>query len=409
MISVRHGVLMIAILSGGVFPLPRGATAQSSGGVWDFRVSADFELRTFPRSRQFSGQRGIHLSPSIVMEPEAVYESESGAYRFTARPFARLDPHDEHRSHFDVREFGLLHLGSDWTLFAGLGSVFWGVTESNHLVDIINQVDGVEDIDSEDKLGQPMVSVTLERDWGALDLYYLPAFRERTFPGDRARLRGPLPISDDVRYTSGAGRYHQDWAVRWSHVLGDVDLAVAFFRGTGRDPVLIPEQVGGQAVLVPEYSVVDQTSLELQWTRGATLWKLEALAQGGQGHRFGAFVAGLEHTLYQLGDGDTDLGLLAEVMVDDRDSDAPVTLFDNDIFAGMRWAWNDVADTSILGGPVIDFDTGEVLAFVEAERRVGDAWTVEVEGRWFGNTEVGTFSNALRRDGFVTLRVGWHY
>ena len=34
-----------------------------------------------------------------------------------------------------------------------------------------NQTDGVEDIDSEDKLGQPMVNLTLERDWGALDLY----------------------------------------------------------------------------------------------------------------------------------------------------------------------------------------------------------------------------------------------
>ena len=44
-------------------------------------------------------------------------------------------------------------------LLVGAAKVFWGTAESRHLVDIINQTDAVEDIDEEDKLGQPMVKV----------------------------------------------------------------------------------------------------------------------------------------------------------------------------------------------------------------------------------------------------------
>ncbi|MDD7885073.1 hypothetical protein [Flavivirga sp. 57AJ16] len=36
------------------------------------------------------------------------------------------------------------------------------MTESNHLVDIINQTDAVETFDGEEKLGQPMVQLS----WG---------------------------------------------------------------------------------------------------------------------------------------------------------------------------------------------------------------------------------------------------
>ncbi len=164
----------------------------------------------------------------------------------------------------------------------------------------------------------------------------------------------------------------------------------------------------GQApdlALRPHYDVIDQTSLEFQWTREATLWKLEAMTRGGQGDRFFALVGGVEYTLFQVFPGVADLGLLAEVMYDGRDELAPPTTFDNDVFAGFRWALNDVSDTSILGGPVVDYETGEVFAFLEAERRVGNRWRVEFEGRLLANTNPESFTYTLRNDSFVTVRL----
>jgi len=124
------------------------------------------------------------------------------------------------------------------------------------------------------------------------------------------------------------------------------------------------------------------------------------------GHdRFVAATGGIEYTLYQLLSGNSDLGLLAEFMVDGRNADAPPTVFDNDVFVGFRWALNDVHDTSILGGPVIDYESGEMLVLVEAARRLGDDWRFELEATLFANTAAGAPTSGLKRDGFVTLRL----
>ena len=313
--------------------------------------------------------------------------------------------HDASRTHADLHEAGALFLGDQWTLFAGIGKVFWGKTEAHHLVDIVNQTDGVENIDTEDKLGQPMVNATIEFERGAVDLFLLPFFRERTFAGDDGRLRGPLAVCCDVVFDSSAERWHQDVAARLTWFQGEFYFGVSAFRGTSREPRLIPTAINTRATLQPHYDIIDQLSLDAQWTRGSTLWKLEAITRGGHGDRFAATTFGLEHTLFGIGPGSADLGLLAEMMVDGRSTDAPLTVFDHDVFVGARWAFNDVSDTALLGGPIIDYGTGEIIAFFEFERRFGDRWVAGAEARWVTQTTDASPLSGLRDDDFVTLRL----
>ncbi|MCH7474264.1 MAG: hypothetical protein IIA27_06285 [Gemmatimonadetes bacterium] len=155
--------------------------------------------------------------------------------------------------------------------------------------------------------------------------------------------------------------------------------------------------------------MIDQVGVDVQWTGDAALLKLEAITRGGYGDRFVAATGGIEYTLYQLFSGNSDLGLLAEFMIDGRSPDAPLTVFDNDVFVGFRWALNDVHDTSILGGPVIDYETGEMLVLVEAARRLGDDWRFELEARIFANTADDAPTSGLKRDGFVTLRLSRYF
>ena len=42
----------------------------------------------------------------------------------------------------------------------GVRKDFWGVTETVHRVDILNQTDSVDGFDGEDKLGQPMINLS---------------------------------------------------------------------------------------------------------------------------------------------------------------------------------------------------------------------------------------------------------
>ena len=79
------------------------------------------------------------------------------------------------------------------------------------------------------------------------------------------------------------------------------------------------------------------------------------------------------------------------------------------MFFGARWAFNDTADSSILGGPVIDYETGEVFAFLEAERRFSDRGIAALEARWFMNTDATGPVHGLSRDDFVSLRLSRYF
>lgn len=402
--SARVEALIMTALAG--FLLTPGA---ASAGEWDFSGSIAGEIRAFPNSPQFDEQDDTRLSPSIAFEPEVVYEWNRGDDRITFVPFGRYDAHDDNRSHVDLRELNWLHVGDDWDSVIGVDKVFWGVTESRHLVDIINQDDSVEDVDGEDKLGQPMLNLNLFRDWGTLSGFILPGFRERPFRSNNARLRGSLPVDDDnATFESNAEEHHIDFALRWSHTFDDLDIGLAHFHGTSREPRLLPRvNPDGRVVLIPRYDQIDQTSLDAQLTKDAWLWKLEAITRSGQGDRFFATVAGFEYTLFGIFDSNADLGLLAEYLYDGRDEDdAPAVITDDDIFLGARATLNDEQDTTFLIGGIIDREEQSTLFSVEAERRLGEFWKLELEGRLFLNIDdEDLILNGIRDDDVITLRL----
>jgi hypothetical protein len=242
---------------------------------------------------------------------------------------------------------------------------------------------------------------------GTFGLFVLPGFRERTFPDREARLRGSNPVLvDDARYDSGAEQYHVDFAGRWWHTIDGLDVGIAHFHGTGREPRLIPEMRSGEVVFIPFYDQIDQSSIDAQLTVGDWLLKLEGIMRSGQGDRFFATVAGFEYTLRGAFGGRPDLGLLAEYHYDGRDDTAPPTTFDRDIFVGARLTLNDPQSTSVLAGAIIDQSDQTTAINVEAERRLGDRWKVEMEARLFVNVSPSdSVLYGIRRDDHVVLRL----
>ncbi|MDX8409663.1 MAG: hypothetical protein R8J84_06445, partial [Mariprofundales bacterium] len=345
---------------------------SAEAGQWDIAGQASLEGRYFPSAPQFTSQKKTTLSPSGTLEPEFVREWNHGNDRLTLTPFARWDANDHRRTHADLREASWLHLGASWDMLVGIGKVFWGVTESEHLVDIINQTDGVEDITGEEKLGQPMVNVNIEQQWGTLNLFVLPGFRTQTFTADNARLHGPWAIDvGNPGYASSNKTRHVDWAARWSRTFGDMDIAISHFQGTSREPRFIVQNRSGKTVLTPYYDQIGQSGLELQLTTDNTLWKAEGITRSGHGKRFYAAVGGFEHTLYGIADSSVDVGLLLEYLYDGRDPRfAPPTIANHDIFGGLRMVLNDTQDSTALLGASFDHHTGATFINAEAERRL---------------------------------------
>ncbi len=381
-------------------PASQNALAQE----WDWSGDVGLETRYFGSDSPWTGQSG-GLEGSLSLNFEGRWYAENS--RAIVQPFLRLDSADSERSHFDLREAYWAYEGDGWELLTGFNKVFWGVTESRHLVDIINQTDLVEDLDQEQKLGQPMVSLTLERDWGLLELFAMPYFRERTFPGADGRLRTPLMVDTDAAiYESSAEQHRTDLAFRWSHYYGEVDIGVSAFQGTGREPKLIPSSDG--LALVPFYHDITQLGVDVQYTKDAWLWKLEAIARDGLADDFFASVAGLEYTFYGINEGSSDLGIIFEYLYDDRGPTEPVTLFDDDVFIGARWALNDTQDTSLLAGVVHDINESEWFFNLEAERRIGERFVAEVRVRIFnGGSAKGQLQFFDREDYMQINLVGY--
>ncbi len=349
-------------------------------------------------------------SASVFGELEYVHESKNGN-RLTITPFFRWDSADGRRTHFDLREAVGLFLFGDLELRVGVSKVFWGVTESVHLVDIVNQTDLIESIDGEQKLGQPMVYFSLAKDWGTIDLFYLPYFRERTLPGSGGRLRPGLDIVTRKRtFESSLKNWNPDFAARYSHSIGKFDVGLSYFRGTSRDPDLLLTMLDGKPVLRPAYPLIDQVGATAQYTTGPWLLKFEGIYRKGQrdarGRRRGyvASAAGFEYTFYSIFKSRSDLGVLAEYLYDSRQRDA-VGPFQNDFFTGLRWTANDTADTTVLVGMIQDINGASRNIFVEASRRISDSFKLEVEARIFMNPTNRDPLFSLRRDNFLQVRM----
>ena len=400
----RNSYLPFVSLIALLMLLPARAVAQELSGY----VTA--ETRAFP-SGPLAGEQHNNTG-SMVLEPEWYHAWDRGDQSITFVPFLRLDLGDAARTHFDIREFYWQKAARSWELKVGLAKVFWGVTEAQHLVDIINQTDLVEQPDGEDKLGQPMVNFTWIKNWGVVDVFVLPWFRERTFPGRQGRLRGPLPVDTDQADMDR----RVDLAARWSHTLGDFDVGVAHFYGTSREPRLLPGlDEAARPVLIPRYDVIHQTSLDVQYTTGAWLWKLETITRSGQDDRFLALTGGFEYTFSNVRNSGIDLGLLVEYLYDGRDKIAfggrrlsPVP-FEDDVFFGARLAFNDVQSTDVLGGVIIDRDTGASAVRVEARRRLRDRWTADLEFGGFLNTSDEDQLYGLRKDSYLQLGLSYHF
>ncbi len=371
----------------------------------EFSGQVVVEWRVFPRQGQTDEQARSDLS--VALQPEYRCKWDNGKQSFTFVPFVRLDQHDQRRTHFDIRELTWLKAGEKWELRLGLRKVFWGVTESQHLVDIINQTDLVENLDGEDKLGQPMVNLALIRHWGTLELFALPGFRERNFPGRRGRLRTALPVDNDrAIYESRRGRGRVDWAARWSRTLGAWDVGLSHFYGTGREPRLLPDAEG--KVLIPHYDLIQQSGLDAQWTKGKWLWKLEAIRRAGQGAAFTALTGGVEYTLSKFAGSRADVGLIAEYLYDQRGNKA-TTPFQDDLTVGVRLALNDTQSTEALGSVILDRRGGAAFYNLEASRRFGSHWKFSLEARSVASVQRTDPLFGLRRDAYLQFELARHF
>ncbi len=376
---------------------------------WEFSGKVSFEELGFFQQSLSPKQHQNYISGAI--EPEIYREWDDGKQSFTFSPFFRYSQYDNRRTHFDIRELTWLLAEDDWELRVGFRKVFWGVAEGLHLVDIINQTDLIENTDTEDKLGQPMINLALIREWGTLDLFVLPGFRERTFPGQEGRLRTIPEVSvGDAEFEHYGFEKHMAYAIRWSHAIGDWDVGLSHFYGTSREPVFKPLiSPAGSVSLIPYYDLINQTGLDLQLTYEDWIFKHEGIVRSGQGNAFYAMTTGVEYTLFDLFSTGLDLGLVVEYMYDTRGENNFLAPFQDDILTAVRFGFNDIQSTEILAGVLFDRTNNTKFYNIEASRRFGDSFKVDIEFRLFSDAPANDPSFIFRDDDHVRMEISYHY
>ncbi|MXZ55396.1 MAG: hypothetical protein F4227_06710 [Gammaproteobacteria bacterium] len=356
----------------------------------EFSGTIAFEPRWFWDDSLFGSdtrEKGISNSFYVMPELDAKL-SENTSFRLVG--FFRYDETDRDRTRGDVREAYLVHyrptqLG-ELEMRIGLGRVFWGATESHHLIDIVNQTDLVENPNEEFKLGQPMIHLTLSTESGIFELFGLPFHRQRTFPGPNGRLGFPFLIDiDSVVYDNVYDERHFDLAFRYSHTFGYLDAGISGFVGTNREPSFVPNFASDLPLTFsPFYTQISQTSIDLRLQHSGWLLKFEGLRRTGALNRLGknedytAFVAGFEYSIFSLFGTVADMTLVAEWSFDDRRERA-TTRFDNDLFVASRVSFNDFQGTTITASALLGNDNDSAIASLEFSRRVSERVSVAME------------------------------
>ncbi len=323
-------------------------------------------------------------SGSLVSQPEITWTSDGGGVSFAFEPFARMDTHDPARTHADLRQAALTVSPGRLEAGLGVGQHRWGVLQLGGLVDIINQRDIVEDIDGQERLGQPYALIG----WGGNNLemsaLYLPVQRARTFPGLSGRLRPALGVdASDPQYESAWGPLHPGYAARATAFLGPAELSASGYSGLSRDPRYVAQFTDSRVATA--YDQLQQVSGDGALVAGSFVFVAE-----GAWHRWGeeripspAAGGGARFTRPGIFGSRMDLTLLLEHTWDPRPVGTPVTVYDNDTSAGLHLRFNDAHGTSLSGAVVRDWDTGFLFARGAVERRLDEHWKAHLEGTLF--------------------------
>ena len=357
---------------------------------------------------------------NLTLQQQLELKYTEGDFEAVISLYAQEDSYDlssekNDRSFVRLDElYGKYYFEDDMVL-AGRNIRFWGALEVNNIVDTFNTRDFRTDGLDPQKQGAWNVSYTHYFENSELSLiakFYEEQQKMAAYPyvyyffPEKVNVPplGQFDLDYDSDRTSSESLYRPTLYLSWSgSTESDYPIDYAFIIQHGYD---------SQRAFVSELDFVKQTTTlreELYLVNkvmsyetmvvGATLFKLEALVtdvidevytsavpQDVQIEDYYQFGLGVEHTISGI-IGDADLGLLAEYYnYDTFKKGADITtdldlfqVFQNDLFVGFRYTFNDAADGSIIAGAMIDMSYQEQSYSVKFERRMFDLINLKLD------------------------------
>lgn len=340
---------------------------------------------------------------STLYAQEAYYDLLEKSKQ-TGRSYARLD------------ELFLEYDLDNSSLKMGKSIEFWGAMEVYNATDIFNTIDFRNDLDdSNNKLGSYNINYSYYTETGTLS-FILKLYEESEGMAKPAYKYYLLPKNIYVGDMNKTFDFRYDSELHSQHTIGKpslfikynastdfaLDYAVVYEHGYDSQRYIemtLPKTPAGDIMLnsviyqVDKFLTFDTLALE------NTLYKFDGVyTHVNDENNISDYLQlsfGVEHTLYNIFNSDTDLGLLSEYYYyktlegGAKNSDTnlsagyytDLTLFQNyqnDLFLGIRYTFNDEGDATFIGGVLLDTQYNEQLYTAEYERRLFEVMKLKV-------------------------------
>ncbi|WP_434638011.1 hypothetical protein MLC35_04390 [Sulfurimonas sp. NW7] len=342
--------------------------------------------------------------------------------KHTNRSFIRLD-----------ELYGSYDFEND-SILLGKNILFWGALEVRNIVNVFNPDELRSDPFYTDKLGVINAAYTHYTESGEfsaiIKLYEqnrkMPAYPYVYYYFPATLNVAPnvtLPLVYKEKLKTKASPYRPSIYLKYSDSTDTqyaLDYAFVFENGYDSqryytqtlqaDNTVTTEE---NAYLVNKFMTYDTLVI------GATLYKLEAtFADILDDTLVSDYIhvgIGAEHTLSQVYK-EADLGLLVEyyryitLQSGKKDDLALFELFQNDLFLGLRYSFNQGNDASIVGGGILDLDYNEQVYYMEYQTRVMDTFKLNFDYRYISPSK--NYNTAFKLMGAherISLKLGYYF
>ncbi len=330
---------------------------------------------------------------------------------------------DNDRSYLRLQELYMKYDLENSQLFFGKNIRFWGALELKNITDVFNLSDFRSDPTENDKMGSWNAAYTYYSDdaeISAIVKFYeqdrkMPAYPyvyypftnqlvtyDSTVQSEKSRMRPSV-------YLKYSGTADSEYALDYSFIFENGYDSQRYFN----TPVAPDFKVYENAYLVNKLITYNTLVVD------STLYKLEAVYADVLNNKmisdYYHLGLGVEHTLTQVYK-EADLGLLMEYyrygrFQNDRYDDLELfEVFQNDLFIGARYSFNEGNDASIVGGAMLDLEYDEQVYYIKYEGRINDIIKLHLDYR---QTEPSTtYETALKRMGKqkrVSIKAGYYF
>ena len=389
---------------------------------FEFQGNVNLEAQTYLTKPD--GKHKSNLTASTKLEVQ--YEKDD--FKAIGTLYAQQDSHDfkssdeqNNRSFIRLDElYGTYDFEDDQVMF-GKNIRFWGSLELRNITDGFNPQDMRSDPFKNDKLGVWNAAYTHYTDSGEFSAIVKLDEQDRdisAFP--YVYYYFPEHINYDSSLKTQESKNRPTVYLKYSGSTDSelpLDYAIIYQNGYDSQRYMTTNMLNGS--FEENAYIVNKLMTYNTLVVDSTLFKVEALYTDVKNDNvisdYYQLGLGVEHTLSQVYN-QADLGLIAEyykygTFEKDKRNDLQLfEVFQNDLFLGLRYSFNEGNDASIISGVILDLDYNEQAYYIEYESRIANSFKLKFDYRYIEPShDHPTVYNLLKRHQRFSLNLGYHF